>query len=135
MDNQPVPVRKAEDFDFSRESLRLTRYSLGLIDIADLMQLDKDPAGDGEIRNDYAGRMAGVMEILERELKYAMAQQLDFTARHAANWEQVIMGRGAISLIDVLWERFQQFKVEHEQHIADLKESNQSTPPSNDDGK
>ena len=84
--------------------------------------LDKDLAGEGEDRKAYVGRIHGIIDILKRELRRAMAEQMDMIARHGQNWDMVTFGRGGINLAEVLWERFEKLSSEHLGNIQQDKE-------------
>ena len=113
--------KRSIDPDFNAQVAKLTRYNLGAISVEDLMDIDNDPAGDGEDRKQYVARIHGMMEILQREVRRAIALQIDFNSRWSENWDQTLFGRGGINSVEALLERWEKLSAEHLQNINDEK--------------
>ena len=92
------------------ETVKLMRHSLGSIDLSDVE--DKDITE--QERKDYCAAIHAVLPRLEKDLKRFMYQQALFTAKEAANWEQVAFGRGTLDGVAMLLEHW---TAAHQEHI------------------
>lgn len=88
----------------SNESIKLTRHALGSIDLSDLD--DQKELSEAE-QKEYCASIAAVFPRLEQDIKRFMYNQLLFSAKEAANWEQVIFSRGVLDGFSMLLEYWQ----------------------------
>lgn len=117
--------KRSADPELDALSAKLTRYNLGAISVEDLMNVDNDPAGEGEDRKAYVARIHSMLPFLQKEITRAVALQLDFSSRWSENWIQVIFGRGGINSVEALLERWQKLDAEHLENLQREKEKNE----------
>jgi hypothetical protein len=86
----------------------------------DLEEWDRglDPAE----RKQYVSQVASMWELLEKELKMAVARQIDYAIRHAVTWEEVLICRGSVNMGEVLLEHFRMLNAEHIENIKPKEE-------------
>ena len=109
-----------------KQITELNAVQLGLLSHRDFADLD---AGMSEAeRKQYVSTIAGVLEILQKELKWAEVQQLMHIGKSAENWEQVLIGRGSINAINVLLERWEAMNTEHQVNIKPKEEFDPHNP-------
>lgn len=111
---------------FDENLIELMRHSIGLLshrDIEDAAIESNELGGEqSEEYYGYAGRVHGVMDLLEKELKRAMGTQLFFIGTQSMNREMDLIGRGAINAFMVLWDRFNELNSVYLNHLEELKD-------------
>lgn len=99
----------------NKKLVELNRKQFGLISVEDLDDLMED-LSENE-KKQYVANIASIYDILEKEIKLAIAKQGNFIVRFAEDWEQTLLGRGGVSFGDVLLERFKNLKSQHVENI------------------
>jgi hypothetical protein len=98
-----------------KQLIELNAQQLGLLRQSDFVEFDA--AMEVNERKQYVSTISGILELLQRELRFAMAKQLEHIGQTAENWEQVLIGRGGINSLSVLLERFEKMNTEHQVNI------------------
>jgi len=99
-------------------SLKLMRHMLASIDLSDVEE-EKDMT-ESE-RAAYCATIFAVFPRLEKDIKEMLYKQLMFVNNEAADWSQVVFGRGTFNGMDLLLEKWKKAAMEHE---ANSKEEN-----------
>jgi hypothetical protein len=96
--------------------IETTRHCLGSINLSDMVVVDSLTPTD---RLNYLKDAEGVFQnqVFQNELKMMVQAQLEFIGLNAANYEEVIMGRGTMNGIDLMLERFSALHNEYRQAI------------------
>ena len=93
------------------ESHKLIRHHLGAIDLASLMEEEKQ-AGTEE-RKEYCAAIFAVLPRIETDVKRLLYQQALFITKNAENWDQVVFGRGVFDGMAQLLEHWRVAAGEH----------------------
>ena len=101
--------------DVGKQITELNAQQLGLLRQSDFIEFDASM--DVNERKQYVSTIAGVLPMLEKELKYAEAKQLEHIGATAENWDQVLIARGTINAVDVLLKRWRDMNTEHQVNI------------------
>ena len=96
------------------------RRSIGLLSVIDLDAWMKDM--DPTERKHYVSQVAALYELIEQELKAAIAKQIDYAIRHAVTFEEVLICRGSVNMGEVLLEHFASLRAEHINNIKPPEE-------------
>lgn len=96
------------------DTITLLRHQLGSIDFKDV---DQEDMSENE-RKAYCSHISGVYDILEKDIKKFLYEQLMFISNEAQTWDQVILGRGTFNGMDLLLEHW---KKAHEEHLSNMK--------------
>lgn len=92
------------------ESLALMRHHLGAIDLSTVKENVELSESD---RRDYVAAIHAVFPRIERDIKHFLYNQLLFSAKEAADWEQVIFGRG---MFDGMAQLLEHWRLAHQEH-------------------
>ena len=93
-----------------------TRHVLGSINLSDMVDIGSLTPAD---KLNYLKEAEGVYqnEVFQNELKIMVQAQLEFIGLNAANYDEVIMGRGTMNGFSLMQERFSILHNEYRQAI------------------
>jgi hypothetical protein len=108
--------RSTKKKTFNEKITENTRHVLGSINLSDVVDINSFTPAD---KLNYLKEAEGVYqnEVFQNELKMMVQAQLEFIGLNAANYEEVIMGRGTMNGIDLMLERFSILHNEYRQAI------------------
>lgn len=109
--------------DIGAQLTALNREQIGLLTVSDLERLESGMTVSE--RREYVARVSAVFDVLQRELKGAIAIQIDQAIRNAETWEEVLICRGGVNMGEILLEHFGTL---HAEHIDNIKQKEEFNP-------
>lgn len=105
-----------------REELtKVNRHQLGIIDLSDATNLDIMSSSERKSYLEQA-ELIHANPIFKKEIATLLQEQIEFIASSCESWEQSLVGRGQISGISLLSERFEQL---HSLYLDSIKKEEQ----------
>lgn len=106
--------RSTKKKTFNDKAAENTRHVLGSINLSDLVDVNLLTPTD---KLNYLKEAEGMFQntTFQNELKTMIQAQLEFIALNAANYEEVIMGRGTMNGLSLMLERFSTLHNEYKQ--------------------
>jgi len=99
-----------------KNELKLIRHRLGSIDLSDISEKEQTPAE----RAAYCAAISASFPRLEEDIKKLMYAQVLWGAKAAANWDQVVFGRGVLEGMALLLDRW---RLANDEHLNQREES------------
>ena len=112
--NEKLKDELAEARSWVGGSIDLIRHQLGSVDLSDIKQGDMSESE----RKAYCSHISGVYDLIEKDIKKFLHEQLMFMSNNAENWDQVVFGRGTFNGMDLLRNHW---KKAREEHIINIK--------------
>jgi hypothetical protein len=108
--------RSTKKKTFNEKITENTRHVLGSINLSDVVDINSFTPAD---KLNYLKVAEGVYqnEVFQNELKMMVQAQLEFIGLNAANYDEVIMGRGTMNGCTLMLERFSILHNEYRQAI------------------